>query len=384
MQIKQVKEKSLKLSIAIYFFIFTTIVVISVIAFFSFFILNSFSKNPIIPQKFTNYITNYDHVYITPTDNNPYIDSALNNTKFNQRKNVQYYNTSDNMIKNKIQIVEHANTMFYDSMKSKILYYGATVLLVIIFISILFSILLSRKIIKPLYSYKEIKPLLDDYALSQKNMDKMLQKQQQVNSFGIHEVRNSLAVLQSKLHQGDTEFSIRYMKKVKEAVDSLLTLSVEQISNKQMEEVDLALVAAMTVDEYASRGQLVTFDYDEEKEYIIQSKEAWMYRCFTNLIDNAIKYGEGKEISIRLDRMYDGVIVKVNNKGTQIDEDILDIIWKAYYTSSHFRDGYGLGLSLIKHVVELSGGAVYVESKQEEGTSFYLSFPAYLEEKIPE
>ena len=72
------------------------------------------------------------------------------------------------------------------------------------------------------------------------------------------------------------------------------------------------------------------------------------------------------------------VIIIVKDHGIGISEEKQNQIFNHNYRINELnKDGYGIGLSLVSHVCDLCQGFVTVESKMQEGTTFYLSFPVY-------
>ena len=115
--------------------------------------------------------------------------------------------------------------------------------------------------------------------------------------------------------------------------------------------------------------------------------EEMMSHVWLNLISNAVKYsGENGEISVscRLSRKAktDGVIenmteVKIADNGIGMDENTLRHIFEKFYQGdpAHSDSGNGLGLPLVKRIVELCGGRISVQSEKDKGTSFYIYLP---------
>ena len=104
-----------------------------------------------------------------------------------------------------------------------------------------------------------------------------------------------------------------------------------------------------------------------------------------NLIGNAVNYtGEDKKVYISLQRTSATTFrFAVRDTGEGIKKEELGEIWERYYRSSesHKRPvkGTGLGLSIVKTVLQRHGFAFGVDSKEGEGSTFYVDFP--LEEK---
>jgi signal transduction histidine kinase len=102
-----------------------------------------------------------------------------------------------------------------------------------------------------------------------------------------------------------------------------------------------------------------------------------------NLIANAIKFTpEGGQIEVKLRNRNNGVLISVADTGVGIEPDFIPFVFERFRQadSSHTRKhgGLGLGLSIVRHLVELHGGVVGVESYGEgKGTTFYIELPRY-------
>ncbi|MGB4433482.1 MAG: ATP-binding protein [Bacillota bacterium] len=105
----------------------------------------------------------------------------------------------------------------------------------------------------------------------------------------------------------------------------------------------------------------------------------------SNLLDNALKYsGQGAHITVSLHDLRNeagpgGVVLVVSDTGPGISEEDLERIFERFYRSSkdrsRSRGGSGLGLSLVKHCVNMHGGKVWAESTPGKKTSFFAWFP---------
>lgn len=98
----------------------------------------------------------------------------------------------------------------------------------------------------------------------------------------------------------------------------------------------------------------------------------------TNLLDNAIKFGEGKPIHVRLQRETNGsVLLTVQDHGVGIDAEFLPRMFSRYGRAPSARNisGLGLGMYISKQIVELHGGTLTVESEPGRGARFLVRFP---------
>jgi two-component system, OmpR family, sensor histidine kinase BaeS len=115
----------------------------------------------------------------------------------------------------------------------------------------------------------------------------------------------------------------------------------------------------------------------DSKVNTILADESLMFRALSNLVDNAIKYGDAdSEIIVGVDKNSSKTIISVNNFGVTIPEDARENIFERLFRLGLDRDttGSGLGLTIVKQIAELHGGKVKVESTLNEGTTFTLEF----------
>jgi signal transduction histidine kinase len=111
-----------------------------------------------------------------------------------------------------------------------------------------------------------------------------------------------------------------------------------------------------------------------------------MRQVFANLLDNAIKYTpEGGTVTIALRHEPDGAVVTFRDTGSGIPAEEQDKIWLRLYRGDKSRSqrGLGLGLSLVKAMVEAHGGKVTVTSKINEGSEFTVRLPKAAERENP-
>ncbi|MGL5314093.1 MAG: HAMP domain-containing sensor histidine kinase [Peptostreptococcaceae bacterium] len=125
-------------------------------------------------------------------------------------------------------------------------------------------------------------------------------------------------------------------------------------------------------------------DFDIELEKIeLRSDSDMLHQIWINLIDNAIKYScENKEISISAKMLNDETVeVRVKDSGIGIEKQKLEKIFDKFYQceESHKKSGNGLGLSIVKRIVELLSGIIECESKGGIGTTMIVKLPIDIE-----
>lgn len=122
-------------------------------------------------------------------------------------------------------------------------------------------------------------------------------------------------------------------------------------------------------------------NYNDNEQYIIFADEDKVEQIVINLLDNAIKYTPfGGEISIGIEKRNDEILVYIADTGIGIpDKDKPRIFEKFYRTSisMNVAQGSGLGLVIVKYLVETMGGRIWFESQISQGTTFYFTLPSH-------
>ena len=115
----------------------------------------------------------------------------------------------------------------------------------------------------------------------------------------------------------------------------------------------------------------------EFEEYMIDANEELLKQVWINLIDNAIKFSpENSSIALQIKEKEEEIEVFVSNTGGGIDEEQKKKIFNKFYQGdeSHASEGNGIGLALVKCVVELHRGKIDVRS-DEKMTTFVVKLP---------
>lgn len=150
------------------------------------------------------------------------------------------------------------------------------------------------------------------------------------------------------------------------------------LSNNNIVEVVEEIVMSVT-DFTKSKGLNIIFDTDIEEKNIDCDPET-IERIILNLISNAIKFSEaGNEIFVDIKDRDEFVEISVKDNGIGIEANNLNMIFDRFKqvdkSLSRNAEGTGIGLSLVKSIVELHGGNVYVESKLGKGSKFTIMLP---------
>ena len=113
-------------------------------------------------------------------------------------------------------------------------------------------------------------------------------------------------------------------------------------------------------------------ELDCKSDFTVYADAHLLRMAFHNLINNAIKYSDGKPVSITVS---DHLVV-IRDQGIGIPKDDLPHIFEPFYRASNTGSvmGHGVGLALAKAILEKHGAKVSVESQQGEGTTVCVAF----------
>ena len=229
-------------------------------------------------------------------------------------------------------------------------------------------------------------------------MDKVsasFERQKRFSASAAHELKTPLATILVNLEvlELDGKTSPDRMEKVLtivkantermiRLVEDLMRLTSDK-DHEMEEEVELSEVFTITLDELSPliRKKDLTVSIENTPDISLTGSRVMLYRVMSNLLENAAKYNrEHGSISIVTGRDDNGVTVKIEDTGIGIPEEALPHIFEPFYRVDQSRSravgGAGLGLPLVKDIVEKHGGEVTVKSAAGEGTTFILRFPA--------
>jgi signal transduction histidine kinase len=147
------------------------------------------------------------------------------------------------------------------------------------------------------------------------------------------------------------------------------------------ERFDLRDVAARAIALYHDTADArdVTLEVGRQVEAFVLADRVRLEQVAANLIDNAVKYTpEGGRVTVDVEPSEGRAVLRVHDTGAGIPATELPRIWERLFRgdSSRTERGLGLGLSLVKAIVEAHGGTVEVESEAGRGSSFTVNLPA--------
>ena len=176
---------------------------------------------------------------------------------------------------------------------------------------------------------------------------------------------------------------VRESERLSRLVSQVLTFSrIErgaQVYN--FEEGDLAPAITGIVDDYREYLERAGFTVERtlvESAPTVRFDLAALSQALVNLLDNAVKYsGQSRAIDVRLEARNGSVTFEVEDHGVGIAAAEQEKIFERFYRVSNGsgKGGYGLGLFLVRHIMDAHGGRAEVDSEPGRGSRFRLVFP---------
>lgn len=126
----------------------------------------------------------------------------------------------------------------------------------------------------------------------------------------------------------------------------------------------------------------VIFDTNTEEKIMALDSDS-IERVLLNLLSNALKFTDkGGQVYVNLLDMGEFVRISVKDTGIGIPEEKLNVIFNRFEqvdkTFTRKREGSGIGLALVKSLIELHGGSIDINSKINEGTEFIIELPVFV------
>lgn len=239
----------------------------------------------------------------------------------------------------------------------------------------------------------EIDELTDNFNKMARNLSQLNFIQKDFINNVSHEFKTPLTVIQGYIrlledeHITDDERK-EYLKIIKEETNRLSILSSnslklsrienqEKIINKIEYKLDEQIRKCIVSLEPYWQEKNIKFDIELDSIKIKQDKEI-LEQVWTNLIQNAIKFSDNNsKISVSAKIKNKTAIIKVKDNGIGIKDAEFERIFDKFYQAdkSHSKEGNGLGLNIVKKIIDLSNGEIKVNSKIGEYTEFTVLLP---------
>jgi len=217
-----------------------------------------------------------------------------------------------------------------------------------------------------------------------------------------HELKTPISVIEAAtetlsavegndpIAKSDLEFELltisKANKRMKELTSDLLFLAKveDQAIIFRRREIIMSELVEEVVDQFKplARSKNLAIELDASSTVIIEGEPESVHQAVSNLLSNAVRYTDQGKITVKLSETDIYACVEVTDTGIGISEQEKDNIFHRFHRSDESRSreagGAGLGLSIVKAVVEAHKGSVTVDSQVGGGSTFTVRFPKKL------
>ena len=164
---------------------------------------------------------------------------------------------------------------------------------------------------------------------------------------------------------------IRNVKEIKGYVDEIVTASREDFLNLEVSMGEYYLSEVMKVTERYYKDKLsvihTEFKVDEISECLLKGDKNRMVEVLQNVMENAIKYGDGKSIRVSFSEEEDCKLIHIENSGCNLKEEELPNLFDSFYRGSNSGGvkGSGLGLYICKTLMRKMDGEIFAGMKED-------------------
>lgn len=244
---------------------------------------------------------------------------------------------------------------------------------------------------------KSIYGKYDEYDEIRENINKMaseLEKSEMLKTDFIsnisHELKTPLAIIQNyatlmqepNIDEAERQEYAKTLLEASKRLTNLVTdiLKLSKLENQNItpekEEIRLEDSLAEAIIHFEELIEKKELELDVNlSEKTIVSIPSYLDIIWNNLISNAIKFTEkGGKISVSLRNAGEKAVIKISDTGCGISKEIGMRIFDKFYQgdTSHSQEGNGLGLALVKRIIDIIGGEISVESEVGKGSTFTI------------
>lgn len=153
------------------------------------------------------------------------------------------------------------------------------------------------------------------------------------------------------------------------------------------QEFDLRAIIQAVSDSFSSeirtKGLHLEMELDADIPSLLVGDESKLHQVLSNLVGNAVKYTDQGGVTIRVDALsgpgQGRYLIEITDTGIGIPENKLDYVFEAFAqvddSDTRKYQGTGLGLGIVRHLIQLMNGSISVTSQEGEGTSIFISLP---------
>ncbi len=356
------------------------------------------------------------NIYVTPShEYEPFLQNVLNGKRNVKGRKILIVTEREEF---KLSNGETVSFTFYamitpvQSTVETLQYQLYYITFIMIVLSIVISIVISRRIAKPIEEinssakflssgeydvnfngkgFLEISELSETLNVTTVELSKIDNLRRELIANVSHDLRTPLSLIYSyaeimndfpnEITPEKTQIIMDETKRLTSIVNDLLNMS--QLNSNAIElkkekfNITKEIKDTITRTEELVKNKKYEIQFDYNDEVYVHADKIKIMQAFYNLLINAINYtGDDCKVVVKQELIDDSVRIEVVDSGDGVDKEMLPYIWDRYFKSdkNHKRGvtGTGIGLSIVKNIIQLHEGKYGVISNKNEHTTFWF------------
>ncbi|MCR4796491.1 MULTISPECIES: sensor histidine kinase [Ruminococcus] len=205
----------------------------------------------------------------------------------------------------------------------------------------------------------------------------------------VSNIRLYTDAVRTGLYSSDHDMIVSIADKIDKNTEKIDALAAEllnsasssaSVTDLEISRFSVAELAELVKSEYKDRMAMkrIPFEVECNSRSVMESDKYALFRTISQILENAVKYGDGHGIRVSFTKQDESFCISVKNSGELLPEKELPYIFRSYWRGSNAaeKDGSGIGMYVVNETVKALGGKVYV--RRHEDTS-EMEFVIYIE-----
>jgi signal transduction histidine kinase len=227
----------------------------------------------------------------------------------------------------------------------------------------------------------EIRQLAQAFNTMRERIRQLVDSRSRMLAAVSHDLRTPLTRIRLRIEAlpdgEEKERTLRDIGMMNTMIGHVLSYLRDQASPSARERVDLATLLNSICDDFSDTGHAAHFS--GPRNVVLECEPDLLTRAFSNIIDNAIKFGGKAQVSLEA-RSASEIIVRVEDNGPGIPDDRKAIAFEPFSRGDSARgtlehEGFGLGLAIAKQIVERHGGQITLHDRAPSGLCVQIALP---------
>lgn len=228
---------------------------------------------------------------------------------------------------------------------------------------------------------REIKQATAAFNAMQDRLSRFVKDRTQMMAAISHDLRTPITSLRLRTELLDDEEArdnmVRTLDEMQSMTESVLAFARDDATSEAMEDVDVLALLEDCASTLRAQGARIDFGFNSAQNTKLRGRPLALKRAISNLLQNAILYGEQAEVSVSSNK--DTLSFKIRDHGPGIPEARMEEMFKPFarMESSRNREtgGTGLGLSIVRSIIHSHGGDISLQNASEGGLIVTVNLP---------